>query len=127
MTFYIVRAKPKNDFSGLRKELELGKVSKLRPFGETLHQGLQNARFDTNNSYAMWVEEDFCSPPLAMERESVMDRYFDDITVELVKSEEDRWNKFGISRLLSGWNIIRARFVQNFFLESASTIKSCAP
>ena len=55
MTLYIVRAKPKNDLSGLRKELELGKISKLRLFGETLHHGLQNARIDTNNSYAMWV------------------------------------------------------------------------
>ncbi len=44
MTLYIVRAK--NDLSGLREELELGKISKLQPFGQTLHQGLQNARFD---------------------------------------------------------------------------------
>ncbi len=93
MTLYIVRAKPKNDLSGLRKKLESGEISKLRPFGETLHHGLQNARFDTNNSYAMWVEEDYCSPSLAMERESVLDRYFDDITVERVSSEEDGWNK----------------------------------
>ena len=63
MTLYIVRAKPKNDLSGLRKELELGKISKLRPFGETLHHSLQNARFDTSNDYAMWMEEDYCSPP----------------------------------------------------------------
>jgi hypothetical protein len=69
MTIYVVRAEPKNDLSGLRKELEAGKILKFRPFGETLHHGLQNARFDTNNSYAMWVEEDYCSPPLAMERE----------------------------------------------------------
>ena len=82
MTLYIVRAKPKNELSGLRKELELGNISKLRPFGDTLHHSLQNARFDTSNSYVMWVEEDYCSPPLAMERESVLDRYFEDITVE---------------------------------------------
>jgi hypothetical protein len=91
MTLYIVRAKPKNDLSGLRTELQSGKISKLRPFGETLHHGLQNAKFDINNSYAMWVEEDYCSPPLAMERESVLDRYFDDITVERVNSEEQGW------------------------------------
>jgi hypothetical protein len=91
MTIYLVRAKPKNDLSGLRKELELGNILKLRPFGQTLHYGLQNARFDTNNSYAMWVEEDYCSPPLAMERESVLDRYFDEITVERASSEEDGW------------------------------------
>ena len=63
MTSYIVRAKPKNDLSGLRKELESGEISKLRPFGETLHRGLQNARFDNTTGYAMWVEEDYCSPP----------------------------------------------------------------
>ena len=47
MTLYIVRAKPKNNLSGLRKELESGKISKLRPFGETLHHGLENSRFDS--------------------------------------------------------------------------------
>ena len=82
MTLYLVRGKPKNDLSGLRKEREAGKILKLQPFGETLHYGLQNARFDTTSSYAIWVEEDYCSPPLVMERESVLDRYFGDITVE---------------------------------------------
>ena len=100
MTLYIVRAKPKNDLSELQKELESGKISKLRPFGETLHNGLQNARFDTSNSYAMWVEEDYCSPPLAMERESVLDKYFDDITVDQVRSEDEGWNKIQDKPLL---------------------------
>ena len=81
MTLYLVRAKPKNNLSELRKELELGNILKLRPFGKTLHYGLQNARFDTNNIYAMWVEEDYCSPPLAMERESVLD------SLSLVRSQ----------------------------------------
>ncbi len=88
MTLYIVRAKPKNDLSKLRKELDVGKISKLRPFKETLHHGLKNSRFDSITGYVMWVE-DYCSPPLAMERESALDRYFDDITVERVSSEED--------------------------------------
>lgn len=64
----------------------------MRLFGETLQHGLENAGIDTNTGYALWVEEDYCSPPLAMERESVLDRYFTDITVERVKSEEDGWN-----------------------------------
>lgn len=100
MTLCIVRAKPKNDLSGLRKELELGKISKLRPFGEALHHGLKNSRFDSVTGYAMWVEEDYCSPPLAMERESVLDRYFDDIAVERVSSEEDGWKSLGDKPLL---------------------------
>jgi hypothetical protein len=33
-----------------------------------------------------------CSPPLAMERESVLDQYFNDIQVSQVKSEEEGWN-----------------------------------
>ena len=93
MALYIVRAKLKNNLSELRKELELGNILKLRPFGQTLHYGLQNARFDTNNNYAMWVKEDYCSPPLAMERESVLDKYFDDITVDQVGSKDEGWNK----------------------------------
>jgi hypothetical protein len=60
MTLYIARAKPKNDLSDY-EELELGKISKLRPFGESLHHGLENSRFDNITGYAMWVEEDYCS------------------------------------------------------------------
>jgi hypothetical protein len=81
MTLYIVRAKPENDLSELRKELESGNILKLRPFGKTLHNSLKDARIDTKTGYAFWVEEDYCSPPLAMGRESVLDRYFADITV----------------------------------------------
>ena len=33
------------------EELELGKISKLRPSWST------KCKYDTNNSYAMWVEE----------------------------------------------------------------------
>ena len=92
MTIYVVKAKPKEDLrADLRQELSSGKISSLRPFGEELYHGLENARmFD---GYVYWVEEDYCSPPLAMERRSVLDRYFDDITVEQVESDEEGWNR----------------------------------
>ncbi|MFN3928754.1 MAG: hypothetical protein ACK4OK_03870 [Thermoflexus sp.] len=32
----------------------------------------------------MWEEEDYCSPPLAMERAAVLDHYFEDLRVERV-------------------------------------------
>lgn len=32
----------------------------------------------------MWEEEDYCQPPLAEERAAVLDRYFDDLSVEPV-------------------------------------------
>jgi len=89
MALYIVRARPKNDLSCLRKELNSGEISRLRPFGKTLQYGLDNAKIDPKDGYALWIEEDYCSPPLAMERESVLDRYFEDITVQLIASEKE--------------------------------------
>jgi hypothetical protein len=97
MALYIVRGRPKNDLSDLRKELNSGEISRLRPFGKTLQYGLDNAKIDPKDGYALWIEEEYCTPPLAMERESVLDRYFDDITVQLIASEKegfDRITKF---------------------------------
>jgi hypothetical protein len=91
MTLYVVRAKPKGELmADLKKELNSGKISKVRPFGEELQHGLENARI--HSGYAYWVEEDYCSPPLSMERKSVLDRYFEDITVERIGSQEEGWN-----------------------------------
>jgi hypothetical protein len=54
----------------------------MRPFGRALQYSLENARIDTENpDHALWVEEDYCSPPLAMERESVLDQYFNVIPI----------------------------------------------
>ena len=72
----------------------------MRPFGETLHHGLENSRFDSVTGYAMWVEEDYCSPPLAMERDSVLDRYFEDITVERVQLQKDGWKSLDYMPML---------------------------
>jgi hypothetical protein len=92
MALYLVRAKPIQErLANLRKELDSGDVSRLEPFGEELHQSLEEAKVDSRagSGYAYWVEEDYCSPPLAMERQSVLDRYFDDISVERVGTREE--------------------------------------
>jgi hypothetical protein len=39
--------------------------------------------------------EGHCSPPLAMERESVLDQYFDNITADRVESEQEGWSRLG--------------------------------
>ncbi|MFL6367418.1 MAG: hypothetical protein ACJ72T_02570 [Nitrososphaeraceae archaeon] len=90
----MVKASPKKELlENLQKDLSVGKISKMRPFGQALQYSLENARIDNENpDYAIWVEEDYCSPPLAMERESVLDHYFNDIAVQRVESEEDAWN-----------------------------------
>lgn len=43
-------------------------------------KSLNSARFDPNTEEAVWVEEDYCTPPLAMERK-VLDEYFEELTV----------------------------------------------
>ena len=47
--------------------------SRRGPFGKKLQSRLDNAKIDHTDSYALWIEEDYCNPPLAMERESVLD------------------------------------------------------
>jgi hypothetical protein len=44
------------------------------------------------NATAVWEEEDYCSPPLAQEREAVLDAYFDQIEVEEV-DEGQGWER----------------------------------
>jgi len=68
-----------------------GKISNMKPFGRTLQYSLKNARIDPkDNNFVLWIEEDYCLPSLAMEREAVLDRYFPNITVEPVESEAAR-------------------------------------
>jgi len=79
--------------------LNSGEISRLRPFGKTLQygldnaNGLDNAKVDSKDGYTLWIEEDYCTPPLAMERESVLDRYFEDITVQLIASEKEEFDR----------------------------------
>lgn len=42
---------------------------------------LQEARFDPEIGEAVLVAEDYCSPPLAMERDKVLDQHFDSLTI----------------------------------------------
>ncbi len=95
MAYYLVRAKPKQErLPDLEKLLAQRALVDLRPFGQSLTAGLNGARVGADG-VALWEEEDYCSPPLAMERAAVLDTYFDDIQVETVKLGE-------------GWKRIRA-------------------
>ncbi|MFQ5988407.1 MAG: hypothetical protein ACE5K9_00665 [Candidatus Methylomirabilales bacterium] len=88
MAYYLVRAKPKQErLADLEKLLAQRAFADLRPFGQALTAGLSGARVGADG-VAVWEEEDYCSPPLAMERAAVLDTYFDDIQVETVKLGE---------------------------------------
>ena len=73
MALYLVRARPKNDLSDLKKGVDSGEISRRGPFGKKLQSRLDNTKIDPTDRYALWIEEDYCNPPLAMERESVLD------------------------------------------------------
>jgi hypothetical protein len=88
MAYYLVRATPKADrLPELAEKLRQNAFVNLRPFGSAVSHGLNNARWESEQ-VVIWEEEDYCSPPLAMERAAVLDHYFDDIRVERVQKEE---------------------------------------
>ena len=88
MAYYLVRAQVRAD---LRDELATKVAERafieLRPFGPAVTMGLEGARVQPDGR-VVWEEEDYCSPPLAMERAAVLDRYFTNIEVETVRADE---------------------------------------
>lgn len=99
MADYLVRARPKDNLVPLRRQLDHGEIAQMRPFGRALDQSLKNARLDPDG-WAVWEENDYCSPPLAMERAAVLDAYFTDIGVERVSAGQG-WER--IERLPNLW------------------------
>jgi hypothetical protein len=74
---YLVRAKYVwGALKQLRRVIDQGEVVSMQPFGRALDHSLRNARYDPSSGSAVWIEEDYCSPPLAMERKAVLDQYF---------------------------------------------------
>lgn len=91
MAYYLVRSKALNDLTSLKIELDHGEIARMRPFGTALDYSLRNARLDAEG-WAVWEEEDYCHPPLAMERAAVLDRYFRDLSVLKVEPG-DGWKQ----------------------------------
>ncbi len=58
----------------------LEKISAMELFGQSLDEGLRNARIreEEEDGYALCEEEGDCRPPLAQERKAVLDDYFHD-------------------------------------------------
>lgn len=85
MAYYLVKAKPiEARLPELRARLDASEIQKMQPFGQALDESLNNARMQADAT-AIWEEEDYCRPPLAMERAAVLDAYFTDLSVERVK------------------------------------------
>jgi hypothetical protein len=99
MADYLVRARARGNLMPLKAWLDRGEIATMRPFGEALDYSLRNARVDADG-WATWEENDYCSPPLAMERAAVLDAYFKDLSVEKV-AKGTGWAR--IDRLPSLW------------------------
>ena len=108
MAHRFVRARPVEEkLSDLRDRLDSGEVAEMNPFGEAMTSALDDARFDPETGEAVWIEEDYCTPPLAMEREAVLDDYFEGLTVvEEDVDEREGWAR--IEDLPSLWESVAA-------------------
>lgn len=105
MAYRLVRAHPISDqLPDLRRRLDDGEIKRMDPFGRAMTKSLNDIRFDPETREAVWVEEDYCTPPLAMERE-VLDQYFTDlVVVEENVDEADGWDR--IDEYPSLWDAI---------------------
>jgi hypothetical protein len=84
MAHYLVSARPlPGRMNELEERLKKQAFRKLEPFGRALTASLESARRRPDGS-AVWEEEDYCRPPLAQEREAVLDHYFEELSVERV-------------------------------------------
>jgi hypothetical protein len=93
MAHYLVRATPvPGRIAELETKLAESAFVKLEPFGRALTASLKGARRFPDGT-AIWEEEDYCQPPLAQEREAVLDHYFRNLSVQRI----DRG---------SGWELI---------------------
>ena len=80
MAHYLVSAVPKSDrLEELEARLARDEFAPMQPFGRALSRAGRRRRV------AVWEEEDYCRPPLAEERAAVLDTYFDDLKVQLVR------------------------------------------
>ena len=85
MAHYLVSAIPRTDrLDELRARLTRNEFHELQPFGRALTTSLRDARI-REDGLAVWEEEDYCRPPLAEERSAVLDTYFDNLKVEMVR------------------------------------------
>jgi len=85
MAYYLVKAKARPDrLEELKERLTAEEILGMRPFGPALDYSLKNARLEPAGR-VVWEEEDYCRPPLAMERAAVLDTYFTDLQVEPVR------------------------------------------
>lgn len=85
---YRVTARPRAEAAAeLLARLRDGSIARQRPDGREIVASMHRAVVREDGT-AAWSELCYCDPPLAHERATVLDRYFDDIRTEPVEGYE---------------------------------------
>ena len=82
MAIYRVTARFKTDTAGeLRRRLDDGTIAAQQPDGQEMMDSLHRAVVQ-DDGQVIWSEQCFCPSPLAHERATLLDHYFDDIVTQ---------------------------------------------
>jgi hypothetical protein len=102
MAYYLVRARVlTRKTSELKRRLDSGEIYAMKPFGTALDESLKRARIQPDGIW-VWEEQDYCVPPLAMERAAVLDQYFEALEAEPVQRGQG-WKAIeGLPKAFSG-------------------------
>jgi hypothetical protein len=85
---YRVTARFRPDTSAeLRRRLDDGSIAIQQPDGQEIVDSLHRAVM-TDAGDVQWSETCFCESPLAHERATVLDRFFDNVTTEPIEEYE---------------------------------------
>ena len=85
---YRVTARFKTDTAAeLRHRLGDGSIAAQRPDGQEIVDSLHRAVM-TDSGEVQWSELCFCDPPLAHERATILDHYFDGVATEPINDYE---------------------------------------
>ncbi len=81
---YKVKARFKKETAGdFRRKLTDGTIASQKPDGKEVVAAMQRAVVGSSGDIE-WSERCYCDPPLAHERETVLDHHFDDISTEAI-------------------------------------------
>jgi len=87
--YYHVRAKLKQDrAAAFHTALTDGSIESQRPDGPEMVAAMHRAVV-TDDGAVEWSEQCYCASPLAHERETVFDAFFDDLTTEPADGHKD--------------------------------------
>ncbi len=89
MAIYQVTARFRTDTAAeLRRTLDDGSIAAQQPDGQEMVDSLHRAVV-TDGGEVMWSELCYCDPPLAHERATILDHYFDDIVTQPIEDYQE--------------------------------------